>query len=236
MVAVAINIVVINTVKYFFELLVWISPIPALDAMFETANKAVTAALVAVYAFNPYIAMVINVILFLICLLIFNWARRSVKYFRGVYIEPIVAKLLGRTVSTPSAHIKARISAVVEQGEVLLKVFPLRKIHKIRKKEMCHLATGKDGLYLIKLRLIRQPKVEKLEMLNAQIEISTGFLTNTIEITSQDSAKPTKLTFSRIYNNQIESIAAALKPFGKVRAESAQPAKSTATAPAPGVA
>ena len=35
--AAAINIIVINTVKFFFELLVLISPIPTLDAIFEVA-------------------------------------------------------------------------------------------------------------------------------------------------------------------------------------------------------
>jgi hypothetical protein len=238
MVAAAINIIVINTVKYFFELLVWISPIPALDAAFESANKVVTTALVAVYAFNPYLAMLLNIILFLICLTIFNWVRRRVKYYRTIFVEPIIAKLLGRTGSSPPAHIKARIAAVIEQAEPLLKVFPARKIHKIKKYEMSYLTVGKDGLFLVKLRLIRQPKVEKLDTTNAQIEITTGLLSNTIEITSKEMTKPTKLTFSKIYNKQIDSIAAALRPLGKVIAESvAQAAKAAGIAPAqPGIA
>lgn len=238
MVAVVINIIVINTVKYFFELLVWISPIPALDAAFEAANKTVAAALVVVYAFNPYIAMFLNVILFLICLLIFNWVRRRIKYYRSMFVSPVIAKLLGKTDFSPPLHIKARISAVVEQGKPLLKVFPARKIHKIKKKEMCYLTSGKEGLFLVKLRLIRQPKIQKLDMTNAQIEISAGLLTNTIEITSQEMTKPAKLTFSKIYNKQIDGIAAALRPFGKVRtASGAADAAAAGPAPAqPGIA
>ncbi len=238
MIAAAANIIVINTVKYFFELLVWISPIPALDAAFETANKAVTAGLVAVYAFNPHLAMLLNVILFLICLAIFNWTRRRVKYFRAMLVEPIIAKLFGKTDFSPPAHTKAKISAVVEQGEPLLRVFPARKIQKIKKKEMCYLTAGKGELFLVKLRLIRQPKVAKLDTTNAQIEISTGLLTNTIEIMSQEMKKPAKLTFSKVYNKQIDGIAAALRPFGKVRTSSgAEDAKAAGTVSAqPGIA
>ena len=220
MIAAATNIVVINTVKYFFELLVWISPIPALDAAFETANKAVTAALAAVYAFSPYLAMILNIILFLICLVIFNWAKRNVTYFRAMLVEPVIAKLLGKTNFSPPAHIKSKISVFVEQGEPLLKVFPASKIHRIKKKEMCYLTAGKAGLFLVKLRLIRQPKIEKLDMTNAQIEISSGLLSNTIEITSQEMTKPVGLTFSKIYNKQIDSFAAALRPFGKIMVSS----------------
>jgi hypothetical protein len=233
MIAAAINIIVINTVKYFFELLIWISPIPALDAMFEAANKTVTAVLAAVYAFNPYLAMILNIILFLICLVIFNWARRNVSYFKAMLIEPIIAKLLGKTnVSTPP-HIKAKISVFVEQGEPLLKVFPTKKIRKIKKKEMCYLTTGKAGLFLVKLRLIRQPKIEKLETANAQIELIAGLISNTIEIASQEITKPVVLAFSKIYNKQIESFAAVLRPFGRVNNKcGAEDTKAAGTSPA----
>jgi hypothetical protein len=216
MIAAAVNIIVINTVKYFFELLVWISPIPALDAAFETANKAVTAALAAVYAFNPYLAMVLNIILFLICLMIFNWAKRNIGYFKAMLVAPIIAKLLGKTDFSLPAQLKSKISACVEQGEPLLKVFPVKKTGRIKKKEMCYLTTGKGGLFLVKLRLIRQPKIEKLETANAQIELSSGLISNTIEITSQAMPNPAGLAFSKIYNKQIDSFASALRPFGRV--------------------
>jgi hypothetical protein len=238
MIAAAINIIVINTVKYFFELLIWISPIPALDAAFETANKVVATALAAVYAFNPYLALMLNLILFLICLVIFNWARRNVTYFKAILVEPIIAKLLGRTNFSPPAYIKSKISAFVEHGEPLLKVFPAKKIHKIKKKQMCYLTAAKDGLFLVKLRLFRQPKIEKIETTNAQIEISTGLISNTIEITSQEMTKPVVLTFSKIYNKQIDSLAAALRPFGRINTKtSSEDVKAAGTSTAqPGIA
>ncbi|MBN2020048.1 MAG: hypothetical protein JW749_07480 [Sedimentisphaerales bacterium] len=237
MLASVINIIVINTVKFFFELLVWISPIPALDAIFESTNKVVTAALVAIYAFSPYLAMVINIILFLICLSIFKWVRRRVIYYRTLYLGPIIAKILGRTDFSPPGHIKARIAAVVEQGSPILKVFPASKIQKIKKKEMAWLTAGKDALFLVKLRLLRQPKVAKIDTANAQIEIITGLLSNTIAINSEQLPKPVNLTFSRVYNRQKNVIAAALKPFGLVRAESPpDSARAPGTAPQPGLA
>jgi len=70
--AVAINIFVINSVKFFFELLAWISPVPFLDAAFEFCNKTLAAVLAIIYAFNPWLALVINLVLFGICLVIFR--------------------------------------------------------------------------------------------------------------------------------------------------------------------
>jgi hypothetical protein len=236
MIASAVNIIVINTVKYFFEMLVWISPIPALDAIFEAANKTFAAALIAVYAFSPYVALILNIILFLICLVIFNWARRNMKYYRAILVAPVIAKLFGRSAPQPPPHIKEKLVLAVEQGAPILKVFPEGKIHKIKKKETCWLVPGKDGLFLVKLRLIRKPKIEKLDTTNAQIDITKNLLSNTITISSPQMKKPEMLTFSKVYNDQIDTIAAALRPFGLVRTSS--PADvATATSPAqPGLA
>ncbi|MHC4926544.1 MAG: hypothetical protein ACYTER_04280, partial [Planctomycetota bacterium] len=78
-IAAAINIFVISTVRLFFELLTLISPIPTLDAMFECANKTVAGIIACVYAFDPWLAFVLNLILFLICLVIFKWANRRIR-------------------------------------------------------------------------------------------------------------------------------------------------------------
>ena len=52
-IAMAINILVINSVKFFFEFLVWLTPVPFLDAIFEVCNKSLCAALMAIYAYSP---------------------------------------------------------------------------------------------------------------------------------------------------------------------------------------
>lgn len=73
------NFIVIQTVRLFFELLVWISPIPLLDAIFEAANKLVCAGLVALYAFSPWAALAFNALLFLLCLALFRKAKDGIR-------------------------------------------------------------------------------------------------------------------------------------------------------------
>ncbi len=217
MIAVVINVIVINTVKYFFELLVWITPFPGLDAAFESANKAATAGLAAIYAFSPWAAMVLNVILFLICLVFFNGVRRRVHYFKAMYIAPIVAALLGRTVALPSSLVHSRLSRIIDQAEPLMQVFPLRKIRKLKKKQKAYLTAGKEGLFLVTLRWVRRPTIERLDTTGAHIEITCGLLSNTVNIISEGSTTPVKLAFSKIYNPAIEAIAASLTRFAAVR-------------------
>ena len=81
-VAALINIVVINGVKFFFEFLVWLIPIPTLDALFETANKAIVAGLMGLYSVSPLAATVLNLLIFAVCGVLFIWTRRQVVFMR----------------------------------------------------------------------------------------------------------------------------------------------------------
>ena len=74
-----VNLLVIQAVRFFFELLVWLSPVPALDALFEFANKVACAGLMFLYAFSPWLALLINLGLFLVCLALFRRARHVSK-------------------------------------------------------------------------------------------------------------------------------------------------------------
>jgi len=92
----AINILVIQGVRAFFELLIFLSPVPFLDAFFEMVNKAVCLVLVSIYIFSPAVAVVINVILFLVCLTIFRRAHRRTVQFREKVLLPLWSKISGR--------------------------------------------------------------------------------------------------------------------------------------------
>ncbi len=95
MIAAVINIFVINTVRFFFEVLVWVTPIPAIDALFEAANKGVCAFLLAVYAFSPLAALTLNAVIFLACAVVFRWIWRRVDYARHV-LSAFVWSTIGR--------------------------------------------------------------------------------------------------------------------------------------------
>ena len=59
-IAAIINILVINSVKFFCEVMVWLTPFPFVDALLEAGNKALCAGLIAIYAYSPMIATVLE--------------------------------------------------------------------------------------------------------------------------------------------------------------------------------
>ncbi len=93
--AMVINIVVINSVKFFFEFLVWLTPVPMLDGIFEICNKTLCAALLAVYAFSPTLATIINLCLLVMAAIVFRWINRQVRFYRTMVLDPVLSSVFG---------------------------------------------------------------------------------------------------------------------------------------------
>lgn len=93
MIAMAINILVVNSVKFFFEFLAWLTPFPTIDAIFEICNKSLCAALMATYAVSPAIATALNLLILLAALLVFRWIGRRVKFHRTMLLDPVLARI-----------------------------------------------------------------------------------------------------------------------------------------------
>lgn len=92
-IAMIVNIMIINSVKFFFEFLIWLTPIPFIDAIFEVCNKTVCATLMAIYAFSPTVATVINLVILLVAVILFRWISRRVRFFRTMVLDPVLSQL-----------------------------------------------------------------------------------------------------------------------------------------------
>ena len=92
----AINIIVIQTVRLFFEGLIFLSPIPFLDAFFELLNKTFCLMLITLFVFSPFAALVVNVLIFVLCLLIFRGVHRKVVAFRHSVLLPLWRRVRGQ--------------------------------------------------------------------------------------------------------------------------------------------
>jgi hypothetical protein len=187
MLAMAINIVVVNSVKFFFEILVWITPIPFLDACFETANKSLCAGLMAIYAMSPLAALAINILLFVSCALAFTWIRRREVFFRTMLIDWVMQKF----------------SKSAKKFQEQLVVFPKSGIGAIPARAKCLLEKDSDGWKLTHRRLLRAHQVE---IITGNAELDKGWWTNAMVL--EDGAR---LTFSNRYADQMESVSSVLE-------------------------
>ncbi|MEZ6059721.1 MAG: hypothetical protein R3C19_05105 [Planctomycetaceae bacterium] len=191
MVAAAINIFVINTVKFFFEVLIWITPVPAIDAVFEVANKTACAVLMAIYGFSPTIATVINLAMLAACLVVFRWIYRREVFFRTMLLDAVWA-----LISPPKTQLRPEVV-----------VFPVATVGTVPARSRCILSRSEAGWLLTQCRLLRDDAVTKIPFDGCRAELVTGYFTNSIRLSGSHTAE---LTFSRWYNGQLPALVEAL--------------------------
>lgn len=190
-VAAAVNVFIINAVKFFFETLIWITPFPTIDAIFECANKCVCGLLMMVYGLSPTLATVLNLVILSICLVIFRWAWRRQIFFRTMLVDAGWAM-----VSPPKT--------LPEPGLV---VFPATEFGPFAARTRCVLYASESGWTLVQERFLRSDVSLELPNSGCQAQMDIGYFTNSIRITGQHSAT---LTFSRLHNHQLGQLAESL--------------------------
>lgn len=104
--AAAVNIIVINTVKLGIEVLVWLIPVPTIDAILEAGNKTLCASLMALYVYSPLLSMLLNLCLFAICCFAFFRVKRRLTYIKELIVMPMLERFFSLSVGDSSLHIR----------------------------------------------------------------------------------------------------------------------------------
>ena len=187
-VAAAVNIFVISSVRFFFEILIWITPVPTVDAIFEFFNKSICAVLMLIYGYSPMTAMFINLGILAASLVVFRWVYRRQVFFRCMIIDALL-------------HLVFPVSEFVETR---LEVFPERAVGPFKARDRCLLTRTEEGWLLERRRFLRGPLSMSLPVNESSSRLEPGFFTNSVVMDSEDSVR---LSFSRRYNNLLPEIA-----------------------------
>jgi hypothetical protein len=76
-------LIVINTIKLAIEFLVWLIPMPFVDSVLEILNKSLCAGLAAIYAYSPFLALLVSLMLFIVYSFIFSRVTRYLRYTKS---------------------------------------------------------------------------------------------------------------------------------------------------------
>ena len=195
-VAAIINIMVINTIKFFFEVLVWMIPFPFVDAMLEVANKSACVALMAVYAYNPFIATILNLIIFTACLIAFRWIHRRTVYLRTMLLDPVLAT------AWPGYGVPKKQRITVFNKETLGPFAAKTKLLLIRQETRWK---------LVEQRLLFPGKSMNIDR-SSKLMIHRGVLGNKLQFSTPDNSDgdENELVFSRRFSGNFEELAKLL--------------------------
>lgn len=190
MLAAAVNILVISAVRFFCEVLIWLTPVPVLDAVFELCNKMVCATLMALYAWSPVLALTLNVGVFLAALLVFGWVHRREIFFRTMLFD----------------FLRASWGSPRPRDASSLIVFPTRAIGAIKARARCELRTTDGGWMLTYHRWFGRT-LSIAVVGRSQPIVRAGLFSNAIVF----SDPAVELTFSRLYAGAMSDMAAKFR-------------------------
>lgn len=215
----AINIFVINSVKFFCEVMILISPIPTVDAFFEAFNKVFTGVLIAVYLISPWFATLLNVLIFLISLMIFSWTYRRVVFMRCVLGDPffgwIAESLLRmRGMTANSTRLPASVERALPEPTVVLKAFLGRKAKGFKKKSRGFLVHAQGGTFFVIPRWFRSHKILELSGEGIDTTVEPGFFCHGIAFRNRSGELLQKVLFTKRYNETLEAIHRGLHARG----------------------
>ncbi|HYG64488.1 MAG TPA: hypothetical protein VEL74_18055 [Thermoanaerobaculia bacterium] len=91
---VAFGLAAMMTVRFAFDVLIWLSPVPFIDFLFETAKNVFSVGLLVLYLFFPGFATAVAVLFLAVSLLLYGWAIRIVGFAFQIVLRPVLARLV----------------------------------------------------------------------------------------------------------------------------------------------
>jgi hypothetical protein len=92
-VALAAGLAAMMLVRLAIDIVVWLSPLPFVDLLLETAERGLALAFLALMLLSPTAAAVLAVIVLVLALLAARWAARTLDFIARVVLQPLVARL-----------------------------------------------------------------------------------------------------------------------------------------------
>lgn len=197
-------LLIVITVRYFIEILIFLSPIPLLDGFFELAKKGISFILVLLYIFVPVLGGLFSVIIFGAAFYFYNRAKGVTNHFKYIYVFPIISRLFGRSVSVePDADLTKKYA----KPTLAIQVLNQEKMGTIPKKRIIWLVKDGESLYLHKDRFLRSSyKVDLGTLESNSFEIGKDLS----HVILNNKSTDTKLLINSTYKSFIETIANAL--------------------------
>ncbi|MFK7821395.1 MAG: hypothetical protein AB8G99_21955 [Planctomycetaceae bacterium] len=186
MLAMVVNMIVVHSVRFFFEFLIWVTPVPFIDACFEVANKTLCAALMALYGYSPTIATAVNLLILVACLFVFRWIHRRVVFCRTMALDPILSRFFPKR-SVPQ--------------DARLTVFPTGGFGPFPARAKCLIEPRDDGWLISQKRWFRPALTLQLPFDQCDPVMLSGLVANTLQLNAEGT-KP--CSFSKRYGDLTE--------------------------------
>lgn len=144
---------VVTTVRLFFEVTAFVTPIPLVDTGVEILKKISSLGMMIIYFVSPEIAMALSLVLLIIAFFLFRKANTTMKYFKQIYIAPMFSWVIRRKRALIDKGIVQKVKGVQNNINATIPVWPVNDYGSIHKKKKAWLVEEQEGdLYLYQFK------------------------------------------------------------------------------------
>lgn len=193
-------LIIVMTVNFFIDILVFLSPIPLVDAILNILKIVFAISLVAIGIYSPLTSVIIAVCIFLFSFLLYRRAKRMVNKTKYLMVYPILNVFRSKqTVLTDGKHLSILALTNI-------------KLNKIKKGRIVRLETRQGKFVIVQNRFILSSIVQ-------EIDLSDCFLSQThLDIHLTNEQGNPSLILNRSYHKCIDELAELLNVPVKKRA------------------
>jgi hypothetical protein len=112
----AMGMAVMMTVRFAFDVLIWLSPFPFVDFGFETLKKVLSLGFMAIYFASPVAASVLGILVLLPALFLYGWALRILSFAFRIVLRPLLEKLFSAARPEIKGEVAIPVSALTLRG------------------------------------------------------------------------------------------------------------------------
>ncbi len=181
-------LVVVTTVRFFIDILIFLTPIPFIDSILEIVKVVITILFIFVSVFYPTFSVILSVIVFLVALTMYKKSLRLVSKTTYLFIYPIMNMF------------KDKEKLLTKNDGFSMLVYVNKKTKLLKKGVIARLEEREDGFYLVKRRFFISKKEEKVDFSDSFItqgSLKSKITSDTIDLT---------LFLNRSYYKHIQEI------------------------------
>ena len=164
----AITVVVISVIYYCvytcvnnLEVIIAAIPVKGTSFIWQLIKGGLHIVLVLLQIFAPVVSLVVSIILAVAGVLLFRVLSRVAAYYKDVYISTVLARIFKRNDPVPRVekHVPLKLRKLYPDMEIAMAVYKFTGLAKMPKRTKLWLIKDKDGVYIVRNRLIRKPVV-----------------------------------------------------------------------------
>ena len=192
---------VVMAIRLFIEILIFLSPIPIIDTLFEIFKIVFTVGFVVLSIFYPTVSFIFSIFIFLISLILYRRAKSSINKIKYLIIYPILKFLSSDKNSLVELQPQSKL---LDRIDLSIPILIVKNKFGYKRHSILWLINSEKKNYIVQKKIFRKPKINQIELKNCYIK--KGLMYSRIE--SKD--KETVLFLNKNYSAHLKIIAEKL--------------------------